>query len=118
MALGWGRKMNNQQFLTITNLQYQNHALKMKLAASQAKLTLLGPSSAGILSVGEIVVGTMPTPLFEKGKIVSGTETLEGGQLNDWTALVQSSTFDKDGKVSYSVQLIKDFAERNTKNNK
>lgn len=45
-------------------------ALKMKLAASQAKVTLLGPSSAGILSVGEIVVGTIPTPLFEKGKVV------------------------------------------------
>ena len=44
-------------------------ALKMKLAARNAKLTLLGPSSAGILSVDNVLMGTMPTPLFEKGGV-------------------------------------------------
>lgn len=44
-------------------------ALKMKLAASKSKITLLGPSSAGILSVGEALSGTLPTPLFEKGGV-------------------------------------------------
>ena len=44
-------------------------ALKMKLAAEKAKVTLLGPSSAGILSVNEAIIGTMPTPLFKVGNI-------------------------------------------------
>lgn len=44
-------------------------ALKMKVAADKAKVTLLGPSSAGILNVNETVIGTMPTSLFKKGDI-------------------------------------------------
>ena len=44
-------------------------ALKMKLAAERAKVTLLGPSSAGILNVDQAVLGTIPTPLFKKGDI-------------------------------------------------
>ena len=44
-------------------------ALKMKLAADQAKVTLLGPSSAGILNVNQAITGTMPTPLFKAGDI-------------------------------------------------
>ena len=44
-------------------------ALKMKLAAEKAKVTLLGPSSAGILNVGTCVMGTIPTSLFNKGDV-------------------------------------------------
>lgn len=44
-------------------------ALQMQLAARKAKLTLLGPSSAGILNVKNAVTGTFPTSLFEKGDI-------------------------------------------------
>lgn len=44
-------------------------ALKMKLAAQKAKVTLLGPSSAGILNVNEALTGTMPTSLFKSGDI-------------------------------------------------
>ena len=44
-------------------------ALKMKLAAEKAKITLLGPSSAGILHVGSCVMGTIPTSLFQSGNI-------------------------------------------------
>ena len=44
-------------------------ALKMKWAAEKAKVNLLGPSSAGILNVGRVVVGTLPTPLFVPGDI-------------------------------------------------
>ena len=44
-------------------------ALKMKVAARDAKVTLLGPSSAGILNVNETIIGTMPTSLFKQGDI-------------------------------------------------
>ncbi len=44
-------------------------ALKMKWAAERAKVTLLGPSSAGILNVNQAIAGTMPTPLFKAGNI-------------------------------------------------
>lgn len=44
-------------------------SLKMKLAADQAGVTLLGPSSAGILNVGHAVAGTIPTHLFSAGSI-------------------------------------------------
>ena len=44
-------------------------ALKMKLAAQKAKVTLLGPSSSGILNVGEAVMGTIPVSLFQKGNV-------------------------------------------------
>lgn len=44
-------------------------ALKMKLAAEKAKVTLIGPSSAGILGVGTCVMGTIPVSLFKKGDI-------------------------------------------------
>ena len=44
-------------------------ALKMSLAAKKAKVTLLGPSSAGILNVNQAITGTMPTPLFKTGNI-------------------------------------------------
>ena len=44
-------------------------ALKMKLAAYEAGVTLLGPSSAGILNVGQAVTGTIPTSLFPSGNI-------------------------------------------------
>ena len=43
--------------------------LKMKLAAEQAKVTLLGPSSAGILNINEAITGTMPTSLFKTGEV-------------------------------------------------
>ena len=44
-------------------------ALKMKLAAQKAKVTLLGPSSAGILNVGKAIMGTIPVSLFKSGEI-------------------------------------------------
>ena len=63
-------------------------ALKMKLAAERAKVCLLGPSSAGILDVGNTVTGTLPTPLFSKGNIaiVGRSSSLlfeAAGQLSD-----------------------------------
>ena len=62
-------------------------ALKMKLAAQKAKVTLVGPSSAGILNVSEAVVGTLPTPLFNAGciAVVGRSSSLifeMAGQLN------------------------------------
>lgn len=44
-------------------------ALKMKLAAQKAKVTLLGPSSAGILNVEKAIMGTIPVQLFKPGNI-------------------------------------------------
>ena len=44
-------------------------SLKMKLAAQQAQVTLLGPSSAGILNINKAITGTMPTSLFKGGDI-------------------------------------------------
>ena len=44
-------------------------ALKMKMAAQKAKVTLLGPSSAGILNVENAIAGTIPTPLFKAGNV-------------------------------------------------
>ncbi|MGN0919999.1 MAG: hypothetical protein ACI4OR_04525 [Alphaproteobacteria bacterium] len=57
-------------FIICTTQHVPMHdALKMKLAAQKAKITLLGPSSAGVLAVNSALTGTMPTPLFEKGNI-------------------------------------------------
>ena len=44
-------------------------ALKMKVAAQRAKVTLLGPSSAGIWAVEKTVTGTLPPSLFNGGNI-------------------------------------------------
>ena len=44
-------------------------SLKMQQAAKKNKVTLLGPSSAGILNVGNCLTGTLPTQLFKKGNI-------------------------------------------------
>ena len=44
-------------------------ALKMKYEAEKAKVTLLGPSSAGILNVKDCIAGTIPTFLFQTGNI-------------------------------------------------
>ena len=44
-------------------------ALKMKVAAEKAKVALLGPSSAGILTFNAAITGTMPTSLFKAGDV-------------------------------------------------
>ena len=44
-------------------------SLKMQQAARKNKVTLLGPSSAGILNVENCLTGTLPTRLFKKGNI-------------------------------------------------
>ena len=44
-------------------------ALKMQLEAQKQNVTLLGPSSAGILNVGECLTGTIPASLFTAGDI-------------------------------------------------
>lgn len=49
------------------------------------------------------------------GKIVSGTETLEDGQLNDWQALVQSSMIDEDGNLVLKALNTNDASERTIK---
>lgn len=44
-------------------------AIKMRLIAEKNGVILLGPSSNGILSVDESLVGTIPTHLFKKGNV-------------------------------------------------
>lgn len=44
-------------------------ALKMRLIAQKNKVCLLGPSTNGILCVDEVLAGTLPTHLFQKGNI-------------------------------------------------
>lgn len=44
-------------------------ALKMRMIAKEYGVQLLGPSSNGILNVGQALVGTLPVHLFQNGKV-------------------------------------------------